>query len=323
MATPMNSKEFPRYVLPIIRKEWEQRMSAVVSPMAQFFGVETSENSEENSQGLGGLDLVGEYNSDLAEGKPGSVDYDSFDPLFEKTFVHVEYAKGTAIERKLWKDEKMGAIKRKAARLGFSFGMTIATHQSSVLNNAFSLTDTALGTGRATVGGDSVALCSASHPLNSVSPATDVFSNTGTSVLSYDNVIATLVAGQDLNGDRGNPMPAIYDILYVPTALQAKAFEITNAIGKPGGADNDANALRFMNPRPLQVVVDPYLSDSNNWFMIDSLASPMHLLWFWRERPFIYLNGSADQELVADYRGYMRQSFGWDDPRWIFGQEVA
>ena len=73
MATPMNSKEFPRYILPIIRKEWEQRMNAIVSPLAGCFGIETSEDSEETSQGVGGLDLVGEYNSDLAEGKPGSV----------------------------------------------------------------------------------------------------------------------------------------------------------------------------------------------------------------------------------------------------------
>ena len=87
MGTPMNSKEFPRYVLPIIRKEWEQRKNAVVSPLAPFFGVETSTSSVENSQGLGGLDLVGEYNSADAEGKPGSVEYDSFDPLFEATLV--------------------------------------------------------------------------------------------------------------------------------------------------------------------------------------------------------------------------------------------
>lgn len=321
MATPLISKNFPRYVLPIVRKEWEQRKDAVASPLAPFFGIETSTNSQENSQGLGGLDLVPEYNSDQAEGNPGVVEFDSFDPLFEKTFTHIEYTKGTAIERKLWQDEKMGTILRKARRLGFSFGMTIATHQSSVLNNAFSETDTALDTGRATVGGDSKALCASDHPTNIVDSTS--ISNTGTLALSYNNVISTIVAGQDLNGDRGNPMPSIFDILYIPTGLQQKAYEVVNAIGKPGVGDNDANALRFVSPRPLQVVVDPYLSDANNWFMIDSQMAPMHLLWFWRERPFIYLNGASDNELVAEYIGYMRQSFGWDDFRWIFGQEVG
>ena len=96
-----------------------------------------------------------------------------------------------------------------------------------------------------------------------------------------------------------------------------------NALNKPGSADNDANALRFINSRPLQVVVDPYLSDANNWFMIDSQMSKMNLLWFWRERPFIYINDATDQNLVADYRGYMRYSFGWDDARWIYGHEVS
>lgn len=319
MGTPMNSKEFPRYVLPIIRHEWEQRMNAVASPLAPFFGVESSETSQEESQGLGGLDLVPEYNSALAEGAPGSVEYDSFDPLFVKYFIHDEFAKGVAIERKLWKNDKMGTIKRKAQRLGFSFGMTIATQQSSVLNSAFSTTDTV--TGKATVGGDAVSLCSSAHKLNSV--VDDTFSNAGSTALEYKAIIDTLVAGQNLDGDRGNPMPSIYDVLYVPTALQGKAFEIVNAINKPGGADNDANALQFVNSRPLSVVVDPYLTDVNNWFMIDSVAAPMHLLWFWREAPFLYLNDATDQELVADYRGYMSHSYGWDDPRWIYGHEVA
>jgi len=49
--------------------------------------------------------------------------------------------------------------------------------------------------------------------------------------------------------------------------------------------------------------------------MIDSQQAPMHLLWFWRVNP--------EYNLVAKYRGYMRYSFGWDDPRWIYGHNVT
>lgn len=309
MAVPMNSKEWPRFVLPIIRKEWTQKMQEVRSPLMPFFGIETSASSVEYSQGIGAFDLVPEYNSANAEGQPQAIEYDSFNPLYETTFTHNEYTKGVAIERKLWDDDRTGQIKRKAQTLGYAFGTTIATHMSSVLNHAFSASY---------VGGDSVALCSASHPVNSVSATT--FSNAGSTALSYDAVVSTLIAGHDLNDDRGNPLPIVYDTLYVPTGLQATAYEIVNAIGKPGTADNDAN---FLNSQGLQVVVDPYLSDANNWFMLNKSMANMHLLWFWRVRPEIALDPSSNYNLVARYRGYMRLSFGWDDPRWIYGHEVT
>ena len=309
MAVPMNSKEWPRFVLPIIRKEWTQKMQEVRSPLMPFFGISTSTSSVEYSQGIGAFDVVPEYNSSEAEGQPGAIEYDSFAPLDETTFTHKEYAKGVAIERKLWDDDRSGQIKRKAQSLGYAFGTTIAIHMSSVLNNAFS--DSYLGA-------DGEPLCEINHGVNSVS--SDTFSNTGTTALSYDAVVSTLIAGHGLNDDRGNPLPIVYDTLYVPTALQATAYEIVNAIGKPGSADNDAN---FLNSQGLQVVVDPYLSDANNWFMLNRSMAQMHLLWFWRVRPEIALDPSSDYNLVAKYRGYMRFSYGWDDPRFIYGHEVA
>ncbi|MEN6623904.1 MAG: hypothetical protein ABFD50_20460, partial [Smithella sp.] len=219
----------------------------MASPFMSLMGVETSTSSVEYSQGIGTFGLVPEYNSSSAEGAAATIQYDSFKPLFESTFTHKEYAKGVAIERKLWDDNRTGQIKRKAQSLGHTFGTTRAYHASSILNNAF-----------ATVtGADGVYLCSASHPTNEADST--AISNLGTSALSYASVVATLLAGSDMKDDRGMPMPSIYNVLYVPTALQAKAFEITNALGKPGTADNDANFLQSQN---LRVVVDPYLTDA-------------------------------------------------------------
>jgi phage major head subunit gpT-like protein len=308
----MTSKQWPRFVLPIVRKEWYEKMMAVPSPAMQFFGVESSTASVEYSQGIGAFDLVPEYNSADAEGNPASIAYDDFSSLHEKTFTHKEYAKGVAVERKLWDDDQRGLIRRRAQSLGFSFGTTRATHAASVFNNAFSASY---------VGADSVALCSDSHPVNEKTPAT-TYDNKGTTALSYDAVKTTLIAGHDLNDDRGNPMPSIYDVLYVPTALQGTAYEIVNAMAKPGSADNDANALDNMAPG-LRVVVDPYLTDANNWFMIDSRQSTMHLLWFNRVMPGITMDPASDFNLVARYAGYMRYSFGWDNARFVYGHEVA
>ena len=309
MATPMISSQWPRFVLPIIRKEWTQRLQEVTSPLAQFYGIDTSSVAQEYSQGVGTLGLVPEYNSASAAGAPASIEYDNFNPLYETTFTHKEFALGIAIERKLWDDERTGQIKRKAQTLGFSFGTTVANHMSSVLRNAFS---------SSFLGGDSKALCATDHPANTVGSSAE-WSNKGTTALSYDAVVATLQAGKRMKDDRGNPYPVLYNTLYVPTELEATAYEIVNALGKPGTADNDAN---FVGGQGLQTIVDPYLTDVNDWFMISSGMASMHLLWFWRVRPEIALDPGSDYNLVAKYRGYMRYSFGWDDARWIYGHEV-
>jgi hypothetical protein len=309
MTTPMISEQWPRFVLPIIRKEWFEKLQAVSSPIGGLYGVETSTSSVEYSQGIGDFSVVPEYNSDTAEGNAASIMYDTFSSLYEKTFTHKEYAKGVAIERKLWDDDRLGNIRRRAQGLGNAFGTTIATHQASVLVNAFS---------SSFVGGDGKALCATDHP-RSEKDAT-AWSNKGTSALAYASIVATLQAGKRMTDDRGNPMPVMYDTLVVPVELEATAYEQTKGLLKPSTADNDAS---FLGSKGLQVVVDPYLTNAKDWFMVDSARARMHLLWFWRVRPELALDPTSDFNLVAKYRGYMRYSFGWDDARFVYGHDVA
>lgn len=307
---PMASEQWARFVLPIMRKEWYQRMTSLSSPSAQFFGVFSSGSSVEYSHGIGGYGLVPEYDSADAEGNPGAIEYDSFNPLYETTFTHKEYALGTSIRRKLWDDGRTGLIQRRARSLGHSFATTLATHASSVFSNAFSASY---------LGGDGIALCADDHPNRPNDTGTE-FDNKGTSALSYAAIISTLNAGKRLKDDRDNPFPVFYDTLLIPIELESTAIEILKAAALPGSADNDANALLASG---LRVVVDPYLTDTNNWFMIDSKSSRDNLLWYWRVRPEFALDPSSDYNLVANYRGYMRYSFGWDDWRWVYGHEVA
>jgi hypothetical protein len=308
MPTPMISSQWPRFVLPLVRHVWYQQLTAIISPVATLYGEDTSTTSVEYSQGIGNSGLVPEYNSASAEGKPGSIEYDSFSPLYEKTFTHKEYAKGLAIERKLVDDDQYGLIRRKAQLMGIEWGQSIATHQSSIFVNAFS---------SSYVGGDNVALCSASHP-NRPSDTATTFSNYATTPFSYNAVLGGIELGLETVNDRAIPFPIVYDTLVVSPALRQKALEIFPATGKPGTADNDANALGNM-----RVVVDPYQGSSKSWFLVDSLQSKLHMLWYWRVRPEFAIAADSDFNLVARYRGYMRYSFGWDDWRFVRGYYVA
>jgi len=305
----MTTEQYARFVLPIIRKTWQQATNAP-SGFEGLFGMETSNAATAYSQGIGGTGLVSEYNSDSAEGAPGAIKYSSFSELYEKTFTHKEYADGMAIERRLFDDDQSGIIRRRASQFGDKFNNTMAYHKASVFNNAFSSDY---------VGADSVALCSASHPLSKRNSST--WSNAGSTAFSYDAVTATQALGLSMTDDKALPMPIIYDTVIVPNGLRAQALEILKAVAKPGTADNDANALQ--EDRPLQLVVSPWLSDANNWFMADSRLAPQHLLWYWRVMPEVDLDPASNFNLVAKYRGYMRFSYGWDDARWVYGHEVA
>ena len=308
MPTPMIQKQWADYLTPAAKVWWNQTLNSTASPLMQLMAVRNSAKPTEYSQGIGSFGLVPEYNSASAEENGTGLHYDSFSPLYEATFTHKEYADGVEIERKLWDDGREMEIRAKIMTLAMAFTDTRAYQASGILNNAF-----------ATVTGyDAVYLCSASHPTNKVDST--AVSNLGTTALSYAAVVATLVAGQSFKNDRGLPLPSRFDVLYVPVALQAKAYEIVNAIGKPGGADNDAN---FLSSRPLNVVVDEYLTDANNWFMVDSTKARMHAIWYNHTLPEFEFDPTGSYNLVARYRGYMRHSYGWDDFRWLFGHSVS
>jgi hypothetical protein len=302
----MISEQWARFVIPVVRKEWYQTMTGIVSPVMSLFGVEGSTSSVEYSQGIGAGGLVPEYNSDNDPGN-SQIQYDSFNPLYETTFTHKEYAKGIAIERKLWDDDRIGNIKRRAASLGLEYGQTRATHAASVFTNAFS---------SSYLGADGKALCATDHPTRP-DDSTSI-SNKGTTALSYAAIKSTLQAGRRLKNDRQVPIPVFYNTLVVPVELEETAREILGAQAKPGTADNDANALANLN-----VIADPYLTDTNNWFMVDANQAKLHLLWFNRVMPELNPDPASNFNLVTRFAGYMRYSFGWDDFKFIYGHEVA
>jgi hypothetical protein len=306
----MITAQWPREILPIVRREWDLRLTAYPSVAAQFYNVMDTNAMAEYSQGVGELGQFQEYQSATAEGK-ATIESDSFSPLYEKTFTIKQYAKLLTIDRILLRTAQTNKIIRKAQNFGTAAGKTIAVFQSSVFNNAFS---------SSYVGGDAKALCANDHPRN-MKDSTSI-DNKGTSALSYAAVIATIQAGKKMTDDRGDVMPIVYDTLYVPTELVATAIEETKGLMKPGVADNYVNALTNGAVPSLRIIEDPLLTDANNWFMIDSAMAKEHLLWYWLDRPGMAIDANSDYNLVAGYRGYFSCSYGFDDFRFIYGHEV-
>ena len=117
--------------------------------------------------------------------------------------------------------------------------------------------------------------------------------------------------------DKGNLVGIRPDMLLVPPELERRATQLVSerALYEPDSAQFDVN----MFAGRLRPVVWDRLTDANAWFLIDSRMMRQHLHFQWRIRPEL-ANTTDFDSLLAKFRVYMRYGIGWDDWRWIYGQ---
>ena len=121
-----------------------------------------------------------------------------------------------------------------------------------------------------------------------------------------------------LKDDRGNLISVQPDLILVPRNLEETAWEIISSKGKVDSAENNAN-FHFGK---YKLAVWDYLTDTNNYFVIDSAMAKMFLQWFDRI-PLEFFQDKSFDTLIAKYAAYDRFSFGWSDWRWVYGQKVS
>jgi len=178
---------------------------------------------------------------------------------------------------------------------------------AAIFNGAFVGTD----------GPDSLPLCSASHPYSPDDATTQ--SNAGSNALGPVAVEATRRIGHtSIYNDRGELMFINYDTILCTINNEETAYEIINSTGKVDSADNNPN---FHKGRYSLAVWDR-LTDSNNWFMVDSRLAKMFLLWWDRVKDGIKQDTDTNT-LVAKWYVYERYSAGWADFRPIYGHNVT
>ncbi len=276
---------------------------AAVSKIPQLYNVTGSSKAEEHDLGVGAFGTWEEYT--------GTLEYDENEQGFKTTYSHVEYARAMTVERKLVDDDLYNIINQRPRGLAMGAMRRREKDGASVFNNAFS---------SSFVGGDSVSMCNASHPYSPGNATTH--GNAGSTALSYDSVLATEQLMQEYVDDVGELIPIMPDTILVPRALKDTVLKITGAPGEPDTADNNANLVNA-DGRSYHVVIWNYLTDVNNWFLIDSGLASMYLNWFNRVPLEFAADPTGDYTLNARFRGYMRYSYGWSDWRFIYGHEVA
>lgn len=261
--------------------------------------MENSTKATEYDLGVGGMGDLEEFN--------GQIPYDDFKQQYRVSYTHKEWVKGIKIERKLVDDDLYSIINKRPMQLAMIAKRTREKHGASLFNSAF---NTSIFSG-----GDGLALCASAHTR--VGTAT-TNSNVGTTAFSATAVEATRLLMRQFTDETDNLLVARGDALLVPPALEETAWEIVNTAGKLDTGDNNAN----FNKGKYKVLVWDYLSDSNNWFMIDSRMAKMFLKWF--NRVPVEFNKDKDFETyLAKWSVYTRYSYGFSDWSWIYGHNVA
>lgn len=290
---------------PIVRKWFQQGFARRPSLLPTLFNIQGSDRSYEQASSAGAVGIEAWDQWEIS-GKPGKAD---FDQGYKKTYTHREYPLEVDVQRKFLDDNMFKQVIDPVIKLGDSAALKREVDGASVFNNAFS---------SSFVGADAVALCSSSHPLSpQKSGATQ--SNAGTLALTKDNVKTTREAMMAFTDDSNNKVAITPDLLLVPPGLEDEALAITQSLLDPDSANNKINAQhgRF------QVATWHYLTDSNNWFMLDSTYMKMSGLEWFNRVPLSIVPKEGDKTLVATWIAYMRYSFGWSDWRFVYGHNVA
>lgn len=300
----INTGSFSKALDPFVQSWYGLAYKQHDPQYSKVFETRKSRKAFEEIVGATGLGLA----AVKPEGQP--VQYDTARQGATTRFTHVEYALGTIITRNMVDDDQHDVIgKMRVQELAKSMRATKEVVAWNVLNRA----DTSGYTG-----GDGVVLLSASHPY--FGSAGGTWSNQLTTAADLSEAAleqAHIDIGKWEN-DRGIKIAVKPMKLIIPVDLQFEAERILESEKRSGTADNDKNVM--MGRLPGGVVVSNYLTDANMWFIQTDTANG--LIHFER-RPDEFKNDSDFDTDNAKYKASGRYSFGWADPRCIFGSNPA
>ena len=266
------------------------------------FQIEKSQKAYEEDVGLSSFGLA----AIKAEG--ASVTYDSERQGFTSRYNHVVYALGFVITREIYEDDQYDVVgKRKAQGLARSMRQTKEIVGANIFNRAFATY----------TGGDGKVMIASDHPnvaggtfANLIGTAADI------SEAALEQAVIDIAGFRD---DRGLLIAAKPQKLIVPYQLQFEVNRILGAQGRVGTELNDPNAIKDMGIFN-EVVVNHYLTDTDAWFIVTDV--PEGLKHFERRPDQFEMDNDFDTE-NAKFKATARYSFGWSDPRGIYGSPGA
>ena len=266
---------------------------------AEIFERESSDRAFEEEVMLSG------FANASTKGEGSAITYDSANETFTARYTHETIALAFAITEEAIEDNLYDRLaSRYTKALARSMANTKQVKAANVLNNAFS---------NAAAGGDGKPLLATDHPTIAGS-----FSNTLATAadLNETSLEQSLIDINALTDERGLKIAARGVKMIIPSELQFTAERLMKSTQRVGTADNDINAINNMGMIPQGYTVNNFLTDTDAFFIKTDVPNGMK--YFVRAPIKTAMEGDFDTGNVR-YKARERYSFGFSDPRGMFG----
>ena len=269
----------------------------------EIFDKETSERAFEEEVMLSG------FGNAAIKAEGSGVAYDQANETFTARYTHNTIALAFAITEEAIEDNLYDRLaSRYTKALARSMANTKQITAANVLNNGFSTSYP---------GGDGSPLFSTTHAT-----LAGTFQNTLSTQadLNETSLEQSLIDIANFTDERGLKIAGQGVKLIVPVQGQFTAERLMKSQGRVGTTDNDINAIRNMGMLPQGYVVNHFLTDSDAFFIKTDVPNGMK--YFERSPIRTSMEGDFDTGNVR-YKARERYSFGWSDPRGIYGSQGA
>jgi len=299
----INSGSFAKALWPGVNAWYGRAYTEYPEEYTKLFDKQTSTKAFEEDVGVSSFGLAVQK----SEGAP--ISYDSERQGFITRYQHAVYALGFIITREMMEDDQYDVIgKRKAEGLAFSMRQTKEVIGANVYNRAFNSNY---------VGGDGVELISASHAnikggtwSNKIATASD---------LSEAALEQACIDIAGFTNDAGLLIAVRPEALVIPRQLIFEAKRILGTEGRVGTDNNDLNAIKTLGSVPT-VITNHFLTDVDAWFIKTNVQNGMKYME--RRADSFDMDNDWDTE-NAKFKATARYSFGWTDPRALYGSQGA
>ena len=270
---------------------------------AEIYDTENSDRAFEEEVMLSGFDKA------AVKSEGAAVVYDSAQETYTARYQHETIALAFSITEEAVEDNLYDSIaKRYTKALARSMANTKQIKAASVLNNAFN-SDFA--------GGDGKELCADDHPTQAGTFKNELSTSADLNETSLEQAMIDIAAFTD---ERGLKIAARGVKMIIPSELQFTAERLMKTANRTGTADNDINAIVSKGMISGGYVVNNYLTDTDAFFIKTDV--PNGLKMFQRAALKTAMEGDFDTGNVR-YKARERYSFGFSDPRGIFGSPGA
>jgi hypothetical protein len=232
--------------------------------------------------------------------------FDQANEAFTARYSHETIALAFAITEEAIEDNLYDKLAGRYTRaLARSMSNTKQVKAAAVLNRAQVTTAT---------GGDGVPLISNAHPLATGGTFSNVLAVAAD--LNETSLEQSLIDIAGFVDERGLKIALSGRKMIIPKELQFTAERIMKSPLRSATADNDINAIMNMGMVPEGYRVNHFLTDTDSFFLLTDV--PNGLKHFVRSPIKTAMEGDFDTGNVR-FKARERYSFGFSDPRCIFG----